>query len=335
MGIVFVPPVPAAGRKHLLSGRNGAITSGPAMAGFAGMVNMLTGRRKKMLFAKVKPGYAGVTAGTLMRCRFFTSRHATSVTVLMILAKSNGVGGAYFWTVDGVSQGSKSVGAQAAAPAGPSDVFTATHTFRTGGGANLTGGALHEARLDTSGTVRVLGAIIFEQQAGILSTTDYGIPVDAYDVGAPVTGASLNAIIEQLWVLYKESGAHQIFWSDDTAGAAAPTAVATYKNILDASTAGWAAGAAGFWTYPYRKHRLTGTTVDVTLWCYASATTGSVRFSNSAGVIGTITGIAAAGFYSATATLDATLTSDLVIVEHKDTAGTITTQSAGMYELTV
>lgn len=345
MSVVVVPAVPSAGIKPLHLGANGRVTSGPAQARIANFVNMLVGRRCKVLMSR----YNGVgTASTKFQdgCegQFRTSAYPSNVFAVVLLTRTNSatVHGTCTWTVGppgaGVAQATQYVGGNTTASDAPNDLFIISQVFVDGSGDPLAGSTAYNTSMALGGTnIAVVGMIIYELPSGTLDTSVSGLSCDVSSVGSPVLDRDLAAITDRLWAYYCDGGTHHIRWL--SVGGGRPRTSATYANVLDGSTAGYSAAAAGHWTWPYRRSTLAGTTVPVTLWVMASTnvgSTGRVRFVNSAGTIGTITGIGTTKqIYSTTATLDATLTSDLVITEHSDSAAnTITTYGFGCYDLT-
>lgn len=338
---IVTPPVPSAGIKPLLYARNGVIADGGWVAGLVNAANMLTGRRTKLLYAKGGTVNALMfgTPANLLKSRFRTSPYPTNVEVMMVLAKSNSATayGSYQWNVGGVAQTTRYVGGSTAGTNGPNDLFVDRQIFKDGSGAHLAGSTVYDAYCTSSTNLQVVFCCVYEPQSAILSGSYGGLVSTAYGVGGPITGARLNELTEALWAIYREHGATPIFFSD-ALNIPATTAGTTWKNVLDGATTGYAAGAAGFWTTPLNKNTYAGTTVNVTFWAKAKTNTGTggrVRFINSAGTLATITGFnTTESTISTTATMDATLTSDLVIVEHSDSAGnTVTTYAAGAYEL--
>lgn len=152
-----------------------------------------------------------------------------------------------------------------------------------------------------------------------------------YVAGAPVTTGDFTNLPIYAFEMHRVMGTTYFSWS----GAISSTGT-TWTNLLDASTTGFAAAAAGFQVIPEKQSTMTGTTVRCIFWVYASSTgvNGRVRISNSTGVIATITGITAAGYYTATINLDATLTAaDLMTVEFSEAAGgaTVNVNGCGLY----
>jgi hypothetical protein len=303
------------------------------MAAMANVLNSIAFRRCKLLMSKFT--YVGnfPQPPQTFFSRFYCSPYVSDVYVIMLLG-DNGPGGAgnYFWTVDGVNQSAHSV-ANSVASAGPEDYFFQASRFVTAGGASLAPG-VHDVSCTLTSTTAISGCAILEIPKGIETTN--ALPPDVYSVGSPILDRDIAALTDRTWGIYLTQGTHQIHWTSNAVGATQTGT--TYANILDGATTGYASTAAGFHTIPYRQSTLAGTTVPVTMWVYAddgagAANTGRVRFVNAAGTIGTITGIGAAGYYTTTGTLDPTLTSDLVIIEHSNaTAGqSCTTRGAGMY----
>lgn len=345
MSIVNVPHVPLKGLKHLHYGRIDQITDGPWMAGFASFVNMLTGRRQKLLYSKFEACIEDrFLDSSVSRCNhmFRTSPYTGGVQCVALLRRlySTSAQGEYTWTVNGVAQPTMYAGAENVMTFdGPDMIFMQSQTFVDGSGDPLAGNTVYEASLSvTSGLV--LGVCVFETWKSQLVTGTGGVPLDVYAVGSPVLDRDIASLTDQLWTLYCQQGTHHIRWSHGGAGAADPTRTGTtWENVLDGTTTGYGANAAGHWVYPYRRNTLAGSTVAVTFWTYASSssgTTGQVRFVNNDGTIATITGIGALDWYSTTGVFDTTLTEDLVIVEMNNTnvAATTTVRDYGCYEYT-
>jgi hypothetical protein len=334
---ISIGPVPPTGAKHLIRGRNGAVTHGPQMAHVAGLLNTIALRRGKVLLSKYT--YLGnfPTPPTTFFGRFYCSPYVTGVQVTMLIGDAGTPAASnYTWTVDGVSQRPHTVTSTITPSPGPSAYTTHTLKFVDGSGDPLAPG-VHDVSCTIAGVAAaVTGFVIYETCSNNGETGVNALDPTQFSVGSPVTGANLSGMTDYAWLLHRQQSTHQIHWTDN--GLGSTQTGTTYKNILDGTTTGYASTAAGFWAYPFRQSTFNGTTVPVTMWCYASSTgtTGRVRFSNSAGVIGTITGIGAANFYSTTGSLLAANGDDLIVVEHSEAAGgsTITTQGAGMYNLT-
>lgn len=332
MSKIFIPEVPGQGHKHLVRGRNGATAMGPQQAALANLLNTIAFRRGKVLLSKFT--YLGnfPSPPQAYYARFYCSPKVRDVMVLMLLGDSGTpVANTYFWTVDGVAQATRAVQQTTVPSPGPTAYQYQLSRFVDAGGNSLAPG-VHDVNLQMAGTAAITGCVIFEVTSNFADTADALSP-DVYSVGSPITGRDLAALHDRAWLLHRQQGTHHIHWTDNAVGKT--QLGATYKNILDGSTTGYGANAAGFWTIPFGQATLAGTTVPVTMWVRASSdgTTGRVRFVNAAGVIATITGIGAAGYYTATGTLNPALASDLVIIEHSEaTAGkTVTTFGAGMY----
>ena len=336
MSQIFIPEVRSEGYKHLARGRNGMITCGPQMAALAQAFNTIAFRRCKLLVSQYT--YLGnfPTPSSTFFARFYCSPLVKDVYVVMLIGDAGAPAGlgSYFWTVDGVNQVTKDIANSASASAAPGDFYTQASRFVDGSGNSLAAG-VHDVHCTLSATAAITGFAIVEVATPYADTSEALSP-DVYSVGSPILGRDLTAMTNRAWLLHRQQGTHHIHWTSNTVGATQTGT--TYKNILDGTTTGWAATAAGFWTIPYRQAAQTGTTVPVTMWVYAddgggAANTGRVRFVNSAGVIATITGIGAAGYYTATGTLDPALVDDLVIIEHSNATGgeLVNTYGAGMY----
>jgi hypothetical protein len=220
----------------------------------------------------------------------------------------------------------------------PEDLVIDRQRFVDGGGAPLVGDATYELT-STLSNLTIVAYAIYEIPRTKLDTDNDNLvlPTDVYAVGAPILDRDIAAMTNAVWYMYRRQGPTQFAWTADYAITPPRNSSLTYANVLDGTTTGWSANAAGFWTIPYRRNRLTGNTVSVVLWTYGrmiANTGGTSRFVNSAGVLGTISGFTTTpSFRTTTATLDTTLTSDLVIVTHNGNGvDQIETLAAGMYE---
>jgi hypothetical protein len=336
MSRVAIGSVPPTGHKHLLRGANGRVTSGPSTAHVANLLNTIALRRGKVLLSKFTYLNNFPAPPQTFYGRFYCSPYVQGVRVTMLLGDSGTPASTgYTWDVDGVTQRAMAATNTATPSPGPSAYRTQTLRFVDGSGDPLAPG-VHDVNCTLTGTSGITGFVIYEIVSNNGQTGVNALDPSQFSVGSPVTGANLSGMTDFAWLIYRQQGTHQIHWTDNTVGVS--QLGATYANILDATTGGFATTAAGFWAYPFRQSTYNGTTVPVTMWCYASSTgtTGRVRFTNSAGTIGTITGIGAAGYYTTTGTLSSADADDLVVIEHSEATGgqTVTTMGAGMYDLT-
>jgi hypothetical protein len=146
----------------------------------------------------------------------------------------------------------------------------------------------------------------------------------------------LNASVVALWK-------HQatVHVSDCTRdGSATTNATATATNVLDNSTAGWSASAAGWHFRTYGRWRQFGTAtlgtdeVPCRVWCYAGASSGAgqVLFKYSQGTIATIN-VTATGWYTADATYRGVFGMDVLTIETKGSgANTVSYYAGGMFD---
>jgi hypothetical protein len=348
------PPQPAGLIQRYVAG-NQRITDSFRLADLATFTNMLAGRRFHVL------GSGGQSIGVqiagpsqIATTRFHTSPNCGGVEVMMVVGRgnSNTVFGNFAWTLsDGagaaniVTTATHRVGGSTAATAGPNEITVERIRIVDAAGAELAGDT--EYTLSITGVsinLSILSFMIYEVPRTTLDTSTHtAISPDVFGVGSPILDRDVADIVDALWTIYTRQGVSQIYWSDLTGNNPSTTGT-TWVNILDASTAGYSANAAGFWTIPYNKGRLvTSGTVDVKLWAIANVTPGGtaeVRFTGSGGLIGTVTGMTTEGATgvassTATATLDTTLTSDLVVVEYRNSlaANGASLRACGMYEI--
>lgn len=353
--IVGVNRAYASGVSPLAIGRQGAITDGFAVASLTGYINHLLARRMHVL---AQGGNAAVSAGLPSSgqngvVRFHTSPNCKRVYMSAICARSgsNTVLGSFNWNVfssTGTGLGGLDtiyVGGASGSAASPNDL--SIHTQRVAiANVDLSPDTTYGMRLTGASTnVQLLYFVVYElPRSTVDTTTDTAIPLHPFQVGAPILDRDIGDLTDSLWTMYKRGGPMQGVYSDITATPVTSVGT-TWTNIMDGSTTGFAAGAAGLRTIPYRKNRATGTTLDVVFWsntqALGAAATAEIRFVNSSGTIASMTGLdgslGATGMvlHTTSGTLDATLaTSDLVIAEQRNaTAGQgVTTTAFGIYE---
>lgn len=327
------------GLTEIAMARQGGVTDSFGINSIAGYVNHIAARRMHVLAqgGNSVGNYAG--SGLSIGGSFHTSPNCNRVEALMIAGRSTSgtVLGSSRWSI-GATFITPTVytSGSVAGTVGPQDL-SVSRTRMLDAGADLVGNTTYTWGLETGATpISVLYFVIYEvPRESLNQSTDTAVPLDVFQVGAPILDRDIADVTDALWTLYKRQGIPQFNFAH--VSGTAPSANATFKNVLDATTTGFASTAAGYYTIPYRKNRMTKTTLDVVLWTVAvvaAGADGQVKFTNSAGTIGTITGIGAATTYTTTATIDASTSgSQLVVVEHKSAASTITTIAAGMYEL--
>ena len=337
MTLIYPGRTPNAGLPTLKVARNGAVTDGAALARVGALTNTLMTRRMHPLL------YGGNSignyppSGLIIGGVFHTSPYCDRVEVMMIAGRSTSatVSGHSEWAINGVQCADSFIGGSISGTTGPQDL-SVVRVRLTESGADLVGDTDYEFTLTAGATpISILWFCVYEVPRDFIDTAAGATPLDVFQVGAPILDRDIGSLTDALWTIHARSGNPQFAFMH-TSGTA-PSATTTYKNILDGSTTGYSAAAAGYWTFPYRKNRHTSSTTDVVLWAVSivdgTGLGGTVRFTNAAGTIGTLTivnGVTA----TATATIDATMSgSQLVVVEHKSTANTITTIAAGMYEL--
>lgn len=351
--IVPVNKVPGYGRYVNKMCRNQVIPDGLKMAGLAGDANMLAGRRLKRHFEKwIRPEDAYSAAGSR---RTWITRSYTSLNLkalkarVLLVPAANGFSASpyYQWAVDvggagAVNQVERYVPGSSAVVGtfDLDDIFVDEVTLTDDGtpaGAAIAGDKEIDLSLTVVDGARVIGATVYEVPLDQLDTDVHtACRTDRYGVGAAILTAGLDDPVETAWALYKRNGAPLIGWCTDD-GAPVTQNSATYKNVLDGTTTGWAATAAGFPILPRYRHRQVTTGVNVVFWVRAktdAGSTGRVRFVGSGGTIATITGIGTTeAFHSVQATIDGTLDDDLIIVECSDsTPNTVSVYAAGAYE---
>lgn len=327
------------GMTEIAMARQGGITDAFGLATIAGYVNHLSSRRMHVLAQGGNSVGNYPPSGLIIGGRFHTSPSCNRVEALMIAGRSTSatVLGSSSWAINGAAiTPNVYTAGSVSGTSGPRDL-SVSRTRLTSGGSDLAGDTTYDWTLTTGATpISVLYFVLYEVPRDSLDqSTNTGVPLDVFQVGAPILDRDVADVTDSLWTLYKRQGISQFTFEHVTG--TTPTANATFKNVLDATTTGYSSSAAGYWTIPYRKNRMTKTTLDVVLWTVAATAAGAdgqVKFTNSAGTIATITGIGAANTYTTTATIDAaTSGSQLVVVEHKSAASTISTIAAGMYEL--
>jgi hypothetical protein len=313
--------------------QNGNIADGYAASALANFLYSQLLRRSKVLYHRAFPLGTFAPSGQTHRGRLRPGFHEEfdNVFCTVLFGDSGTFGAAGFtsFLVGGVSQlpSIPDPVNSAAVSAGP--LHFRRVTFRLSPIATTTDISWAAAANSAIQSVIIYGGVLASSAtyAGIASPSQYV-------AGAPVTTFDFSNLMLYAFEMHKSMGTTYFTWS----GAISATGT-TWVNVTDASTTGYAATAAGFQVIPQLQSTMTGTTVPCTFWVYASSTgvNGRVRISNSTGVLATITGITAAGFYSTTFNLDPTLTSsDLVVVEFSEAAGgaTVNVNGCGLYALT-
>lgn len=327
------------GMVEIQQARQNGITDSFGMNIIAGYVNHLAARRMHVLAQGGNSVGNYPPSGLTIAGTFHTSPNCNRVEALMIAGRSTSatVLGSSRWSINSVFiTPTVYTAGSVTGTVGPNDL-SVSRTRMLNSGSDLVGNTTYSWGLETGATaISVLYFIIYEVPRDSLNlASDTGVPLDVFASGAPILDRDIGDVTDALWTLYKRQGIPQFTFEHVTG--TTPTANATFKNVLDATTTGYASSAAGYWTIPYRKHRMTKTTLDVVLWAVSATLAGAdgqVKFTNAAGTVGTITGISTAAVYTTTATIDASTSgSQLVVVEHKSAASTISTIAAGMYEL--
>jgi hypothetical protein len=318
--------IPDAGRVRLLAGR----------------INTLLGRRFKRLWQKSGPGfstYSAAGSATTWRGLFHTSPNIKGVRVEMILRGSDSVGSDryYEWTVGGVAQRRRRVVTDTTATTAANfQLRFDSQEFVDGSGDPLAGDTQYEFSLTVNDGCRVIGATIYELKRDVLDTDLHvAVRTDPLAIGSPVLAREIEDLHNGAWSVWQKQGPVHVAWSNDDVTPPTRTG-STYANVIDASTAGYSASAAGQWHYTTDHGRYSADTVPCVFWCYASVNAGAggrVRFTDSGGTMATITGIGTTPqIYTTTATI--ACRDSLVVVEHSDAGvNTITTHAAGFYEL--
>lgn len=340
--ILPVDFVPSRGLAWERVAKIGRLTDGYRMAEIASFINMIGAQRLRVL---AQGGYllASSPAFNSMNARVHTCPNGSRVYGMVIVGNgaSSTSSTAYFWKVNNVTCATRYSQTPGSVVAGPNELRVEHTRLLDGGtgGTDLTADTDYDINISTGSNHAIYFYCVYEVPIPTLdaSTNAVAVPLDVFQVGAPVLDRDISDAIESAWTVYKRQGTHHFSWAS-VEGAAPSQTGTTWKNVLDATTTGYGANAAGFYTIPYRQGRqVTSSTVDVVLWARGSVNSGTggrVRFQNSAGVIGTITGFTTSSTVrTTTATLPTTSsTSDLVIVEHSDSgANTMTTIAAGIY----
>lgn len=332
------------GLAALAVARQNGLTSGHAMTTLVSYINHLAGQRVHVL-AQGGDSIGNYAAASLqLRGQFHTSPYCKRVCALVVAGRTsnNTTPGSFTWTIGAYTLPTLYVGGAVSGTAGPGDLSVITTTLQSASGVNLAGDTDYDWQLNTGSVpTAIVYYVIFEVPRDALNSSTELTPThDPFQIGAPILDRDIARIGDTLWKIYGRSGIPH--FSHSTFSNTTPSANATFKNVLDGSTAGYSSSGAGFWTIPYRKQRFGSTTLNVVLWHVGNtdplgaATDGVVRWVNAGGTIGSITGIntSASTIRTTTATIDATTSgSQLVIVEHSSATSTMFTRGCGMYEL--
>lgn len=342
--IVHVNRAYTVGLSAILQCRQGGITDGFGVAGIAGFVNHLAARRVHVLAQGGDSIGSATVASINLRGRFHTSPYCNRVEALVIAGRtvSGTTLGRLTWTVNSYALPDMYVAGSIGGTTGPQDLSILRTQLVSAANTPLVGDTDYDWSLAMGSVpINVLFYVIYEVPRETLNPSTDGTPaLETFSVGAPILDRDIATLTDTLWKIYRRSGIPQ--FSHSTLAATTPSATATFKNVLDSGTAGYSANAAGWWTIPYRKNRMTKTTLNVVLWHVGNidplnpASDGVVRWVNAAGTIGSITGIntSASTIRTTTATIDASTSgSQLVIVEHSSATSTIFTRGCGMIEL--
>lgn len=334
----------AEGMFALEQARQSGIVDAYAAGKIAGYINHIASRRVHVL-AQGGNSVGNYAPGSLvLGGRMHTSPFCNRVEALIIAGRtsSNTDLGQVTLSVDSYSMPTMYVGGSVSGTSGPVDLSVLRKRMQSAANTDLAPDTDYDWRIETGSVPTAIAYfIIYEVPRETLDPAVDGNPaITPFAVGAPILDRDIASVTDTLWTIYKRSGLPM--FAHSTYATSSPSATATFKNVLDATTTGYSSSAAGFWTIPYRKNRLTKTTLDVVLWAVANtdplnpSTDGIVRFVNAAGTIGSITsiGTSASVIWTTTATIDATTSgSQLVIVEHSSATSTITTRGVGMLEL--
>jgi hypothetical protein len=322
--------------------RNDSLTDGWCMGAVINALNMIAARRFHVLAQFTTTlNNAGLSSSCF--ARIHTSPNAQEVEALVICSKatSNTVAGSYQWTVAGTPKNRRYFGGAAGSTVTPNELFVDRQTLIVDAFA---GDTVFDLSFSSDVNLRILAVIVYEIPRAQLETSfNFAVAPEVCRAGSPILDRDVARVTDVLWTLYRRQGPH-IFCAGASASLHSGTALdttssTTFRNVLDASTAGWSANAAGFWSIPKNKGRLATPGVECVFWVRAARTagagTGSVRLVSSAGTLVTITGITGAvAMYTGTCTLDSTHDTDLLIVEDAVSVGTTTLQlqACGLYE---
>lgn len=328
--IRFVPEV-RTGLVDSALMKNGDVMDGGAAAAIANFTySMLERRSGRVLYSNEASFGAYFASGVTHRARTYPS-FAPLLYCTVVYGDSGTAGTAGFATfnVDGIAQAVPKLINTSVASTGPLGLRRATFRLVPGGGPPE-----HDIDWSAAANSAITAVIVY----GGVETINGIWNGNTTETSNYVVGNSVDALnfaggpVQIGWDLWCDNGPAFFAWSGSFS-----VASATYTNLLDSSTSGWASTAAGLWAIPYAQATMTETTVPCKLWVYASCTTagaGRVRIQNSTGAICTITGIGTAGYYSASLSLDPTVTNDLIVLEASATAGTVSVSGMGVYAVT-
>lgn len=357
---MIIPTQPVGVGRQVNLTRNGQLANAPAYNKVAEGLNTILGRRNKILFKRfIHPNdvesMTGAGSVTYFYGQWHTSPNISNVEACIISCVGSQYSPAgtpdpsFQWVItDGtptdhtqteIFRGDYSTHGSSVFP---KDLALHYQTMKLTGGAggSLAGNTTYTSRLTVKNGARVAGVILYERPKATLDSASDTcvVPVSA---GQPILATQLTQVFTAVETIWERQGTVHVCWAHPTGAGQAITST-SYRNVLTATDTGaWGADDYGLWIYPYTRGTYNTAAVPCVFWVRASASganTGSVRFTWGSGGSENveITGIdAAAGYYTTTSsnlldTIAATGTN--VVIEAKDSAGTITVYSAGMYE---
>ena len=180
-----------------------------------------------------------------------------------------------------------------------------------------------------------------------MAWTDPALPIDdadtavvdpSYSVSLPITDAQHADLLVACNNLWDRSAAQLFSWTSDRVAASPSFTSTTYTNVLDTTSTGSAGTSTpGFQLQTRYKARQSVATVPATLAIYGAVTagggTGKARLVDTSGNQFEVTGIAAAGWYTASVSLLATDDYKLDLHAAVSAAGTtVRIDAASLYQ---
>ncbi len=346
MSTVPVPKVWTSGLspKYFCNGYDVVSQSHSQLAAY---VNMLAGRRRRVLYTRsaritTVAGGAGAIPAFYGEWRTSPTPGRVRMTLMTLPVSNTGA------TIDPYVQAQLSTdgtvyaartalrfGHRDAGTVSPSQIGVAEQFWD-----DLDPDTTYYHYLSLNDYARVLAVTIWEEPLNQIDvtpatpTTDGCVFPDWYNTRSAITDASIDDLHTTAYDLWKKQGAVLASWGK---GIAPTTLSASYVNAFDSTLTDWSAGGPGFWAYPRLRGSYHSTNVPIYFTAQASVSgggTGTIALRTTTGAdVATISVTSAtAAEHTATGYLDSSRTSDLMQVLFKTTAGTLTLNRMSIYE---
>mgnify|MGYP001598549564 CR=1 FL=1 len=336
---------------------NGRMCTANASVMLADYVNMLAGRRLKVLVAQSLPAgqVVGETGSRLTwYFRFHTSPGVEQIRVAMIIAPADtAIDDAaeeplVLWLYQtmnplGTLRNGATISTNKRKPTAantfPNDYLIREDIWTT----DITGDTDYQCILQLDDFARLLSFVVYEQQNELMNvdgaapfTADNAVMTNLYTVGGEVTDLGIGDLWNTAYKIHKRQGARILTWSAFNTNLLTTTS-ATFVNVFDSAFTAWDANAPGAWCWPYKKGTYNSNNVPVKLLAHGNVTgggTGTIEWRVNGTTIGstTFTNLLADWLTEVTGNLNAANANDKIDIFVKTTAGTVSIRSLSIYE---